>query len=102
MELTFEKQTAIRSVSAVFDTDLVNPIVSWSGKKPSPAKCVKDYTVEVFDGSSWHTVADITDNFMRKRTHTFEPISAQKIRLTVTATWGDPSARIMELRAESV
>ena len=42
------------------------------------------------------------DNFMRKRTHNFEPIKAEKIRVTALATWGDPSARIMEIRAEAV
>ena len=100
--LTFEKAAVIHSVSVVFDTDLANPIVSWSGKKPTPARCVKDYTVEVFDGTAWITVAEITDNFMRKRTHTFEPVNAEKIRVTVKETWGDKSARIMEIRATEV
>jgi hypothetical protein len=58
--------------------------------------------VEVFDGAEWKTVAAVADNIMRKRTHAFEPITAEKIRVTVTATWGDPSARIMEVRAEAV
>ena len=98
--LSFEKETSINSVSIVFDTDLANPVVSWSGKKPNPGRCVKDYTVEVFDGAKWITVADIQDNFMRKRTHTFEAVTAQKLRVIVKETWGDPSARIMEIRAE--
>jgi len=97
--LTFGEKTAINSVSVVFDTDLANPVVSWSGKRPNPAKCVKDYTVEVFDGESWITVADVQDNFLRKRTHTFEPVQAEKLRITAKETWGDPSARIMEVRA---
>jgi len=102
VELAFEQRTEIRSVSLVFDTDLANPVTSWTGKIPTPARCVKDYTVEVFDGTAWNTVAAVTDNFMRKRTHGFEPVTAEKIRVTVTATWGDPSARIMEVRAEKV
>ena len=97
--LTFEKKTAINSISVVFDTDLANPVVSWSGKKPSPTKCVKNYAVEVFDGSAWITVAEVADNFMRKRIHTFETITAEKIRVIAKETWGDPSARIMEIRA---
>lgn len=99
VELTFQKATAIDSVSVVFDTDLANPIVSWSGKNPTPARCVKDYTVEVFNGTQWVTVAQVTDNIMRKRTHTFDAMTAQNLRVTVTETWGDPSARIMEIRA---
>ena len=86
----------------VFDTDLANPIVSWSGKKPTPARCVKDYAVEIFDGTAWQTVAEVAGNIMRKRTHTFEAVKAEKIRITVKETWGDPSARIMEIRATEV
>jgi hypothetical protein len=36
---------------------------------------------------------------MRKRTHRFDRVTAEKLRVTVTETWGDPSARIMEIRA---
>lgn len=97
--LAFEKPTSINSVSVVFDTDLANPIVSWSGKKPTPTRLVKDYTAEVFDGSKWITVAQVTNNIMRKRTHSFDAVTAEKLRITVTETWGDPSARIMEIRA---
>ena len=99
VELTFEKPTDINSVSVVFDTDLANPIVSWSGKKPTPSRCVKDYAVEVFDGECWITVAEIAGNFMRKRTHNFDTVKAEKLRITAKETWGDPSARIMEIRA---
>ena len=99
VELTFESPADINCVSVVFDTDLANPVVSWSGKKPTPTRCVKDYTVEVFDGEAWVTAAQITNNILRKRTHSFDALKAQKVRITVTETWGDPSARIMEIRA---
>ena len=36
---------------------------------------------------------------MRKRTHRFEPKPVEKIRITISATWGDKSARITEVRA---
>lgn len=97
--LTFDKATTINSVSLVFDTDLVNPIVSWIGKNPTPDKCAKNYTVEVFDGSQWVCVAQVADNKMRKCTHHFAPMTAEQLRVTVQETWGDPSARIMEIRA---
>ena len=102
LELSFKEQVPIRSVSVVFDTDLTNPVSSWhlASKAPGVFNCVKDYTVDVYDGSTWVTVADVQDNFMRKRTHSFDAILAQKLRITVKETWGDPSARIMEVRAE--
>ena len=59
----------------------------------------KDYTVEVYEGQNWVTVADISGNFMRKRNHTFCKTLVEKIRVTVTDTCGDKSARITEIRA---
>ena len=97
--LTFAKPAQINSVSVVFDTDLAYPIVSWSGKNPTPGRLVKDYTVEVFDGTQWLAVAQGHDNIMRKCTHRFPAVTAEKVRITVQETWGDPSARIMEVRA---
>ena len=102
VELKLQKPETLTSVSLAFDTDMVNPATSWSYKVPNPAKCVKDYTVEVFDGGKWITVADVQENFMRKRNHSFAPVTAEKIRVTAKETWGDPSARIMEIRAEKV
>ena len=102
IELEFEDTAVINNVSVCFDTDLVNPGVAWGVKVAEPPKCIKDYIIEVFDGNDWIKVADEKDNFMRKRTHCFEPINAQKIRVTALATWGNPSARIMEIRAEKI
>ena len=99
LELTFQKKAQIDSVSVVFDTDMTNPGTCWhaGSKAPGVATCVKDYTVEVFDGSNWICVADIQENFMRKRNHYFDAITAEKIRINVHSTWGDPSARIIEV-----
>jgi hypothetical protein len=36
---------------------------------------------------------------MRKRIHRFEMLTVEKIRVNVLATWGDRSARIVEIRA---
>ena len=99
--LTFEKPEAVGEVQLTFDTDLANPLVSWSGKNPTPKQCVKNYCVQLFDGTGWVTVVRVKDNFMRRRTHSFPLVTAQKLRVTVTETWGDLSVRIMEIRAGS-
>ena len=99
IEVDFQKNATIDQVRLTFDTDLNNPITSWGGKKPTPARCVKDYTLCAFDGKEWIAIATVKDNFMRRNVHRFDPITAQKLRVTVTETWGDPSARIMEIRA---
>ena len=99
--LDLEKPADINSVSLAFNTDLSNPGSCWhpGSKGPGVFCCVKDYTVEIFNGKDWIAVAQIQENFMRKRTHRFDTVTAEKIRVTVTKTWGDPSARIMEIRA---
>ena len=55
--------------------------------------------MELFTGGKWVEVADVKDNFMRKNILTFEKCVAEKIRVNVTATNGDRSARITEVRA---
>lgn len=99
LELKLEKTAQINHVSVVFDTDLTNPGTCWGIKIPNVPLCVKHYTVEVFDGAVWHKVAEETENFMRKRNHNFQAMTAEKIRITAYETWGDPSARIIEVRA---
>lgn len=99
LELQLAQPTEINQISLVFDTDMSNPGTCAHAKYPAVSTCVRDYTVEVFDGSAWTNVADICGNFMRKCTHRFAALVAEKIRVTVTATNGDPSARITEVRA---
>lgn len=99
LRLDLEKPTEINRIDLVFDTDMTNPGTCWGIKIPHVPVCVKDYTLEVFDGESWLPVADIRENFMRKRIHTFPVRTARGIRVTVKETWGDPSARIIEIRA---
>ena len=52
----------------------------------------------IADGA-WLEVAKAEGSIMRKRTHSFAPVTAEKVRVTVERTWGDPSARIMEVSA---
>jgi len=99
IELKLENPTDINSVSVVFDTDMSNPGTAFGIRIPNVSVCAKEYVVEVFAEGEWVKVGEDTDNFMRKRTHTFEKLNAEKIRVTVFATWGDPSARITEVRA---
>jgi len=99
LQLDFAAPAEINSVSLVFDTDLTNPGTCWGIKFPGVPQCVKDYTVEVFADGKWVQVADVKDNFNRKNILTFEKCVAEKVRVNVTATHGDKSARITEVRA---
>lgn len=105
IELTFAKPAEIDTVSLVFDTDMTNPGTPHVNHKPvkipGVPQCVKDYDVEIFTGDGWRKIAETRGNFMRKQTHRFDAAEVEKIRVTVLATWGDKSARIMEIRAKS-
>lgn len=67
---------------------------------PQP-ETVRDYALEALDsaGSSWHPLAQVTGNYQRLRVHRFEPTQTAAVRLRVTATNGDPNARLFEVRA---
>lgn len=97
--LDLKEPAEINSVSVVFDTDLTNPGTCWGIKIPNVPLCVKDYEIEAYADGEWKKVAKEEGNFMRKRIHTFETLRAEKIRVNVLATWGTPSARILEIRA---
>ena len=99
LQVEFEAPTAINTVSLVFDTDMSNPGTCWHAKYPTVPSCVKAYTLEAWDGENWITIGTETDNFMRRCRHRFDTVTARKLRVTVTQTWGDPSARITEIRA---
>ena len=100
LQAEFKQPVPINRVSLVFDTDMSNPGTCHTGRYPEVSTCVKDYLVEVFANGGWTTVAEVTGNFMRKCNHRFDAMNAEKIRITVNSTWGDPSARITEVRAE--
>jgi hypothetical protein len=95
LELDFGKPVELNSVRLTFDTDL-NPKFP---VRPVVPQCVKDYRVEVLDGGKWVEVVKESGNFLRHRAHRFPPRTASKLRLTVDATNGDPSARVFEIRA---
>ena len=99
LSLTFERPAEVDHVSVVFDTDLSSPGTCWTSKIPGVPECVKDYVIEGYADGKWAVLAEEKGNFLRKRTHGFQKRTLEKIRITVTATWGDRSARIMEIRA---
>lgn len=95
LTLSWDTPELVDTVQLTFDTDLdANPTF----RKYVP-ECVSDYTVSVFDGKTWETVVDESDNFQRLRVHKFPQTRIEKLRLTVTKTHGDPSVRLYEIRA---
>lgn len=105
VRLDFDETKTLSSVRLTFDSDLDTNIYlpkPWGvfGNIVMPT-CVKDYTVEYLNGGRWETLVQIRDNYQRHRVHAFDPVRADAVRVTVTATNGDPSARLYEIRCES-
>ena len=96
IRLDFPKPTEVRQVRITFDTDLTPTRV---GVNPYPHTLVKSYAVEGFDGEKWIPLASEERNDLRLHVHDIAPTTLTALRVTVKETWGDPSARIFEIRA---
>ncbi len=96
IELDFGRAKKISMVQLTFDTNLE---VKHQENKRLPQELVRDYQVQVETDAGWKTVADVKHNYQRRRIHRFDPVKTAKIRVLITATHGDTSARIFEVRA---
>jgi hypothetical protein len=95
IEIDLESDLMLNSIHLTFDTELSKA----RPEKPVSGVCAKDYMLSAHSNGQWITVAEVKDNYLRHRIHDFDKIKADKIRLTITATNGAPSARIYEIRA---
>ncbi|MGD7708274.1 FAD-dependent oxidoreductase [Microlunatus sp. Y2014] len=98
LELRWDEARTLGEVHLAFDTDLDTSTDARPGLHRAP-ECVADHRVELLVGGEWVMVASVTGNYRRRQVHTFEPRSTDACRIVVTATNGDPSARIYEVRA---
>ncbi len=108
IELRWDRPQKISSVQIVFDTgfDRILTLTSQNNfnqgviRAPQP-ETVRDYTVAVRrrGAAEWTEAASVRGNFYRLRRHTFPPVEAEAVRITVHATNGDDAARIFEVRA---
>ena len=78
----------------MFDSDLTPKRV----KERMPGRLVKSYAVEILVDGKWRMVVEEDENFLRYRIHAFPEAEIAALRVTVTETWGDPSARLFEIR----
>jgi hypothetical protein len=104
LTLTLAEPTEVSCVHLTFDT-------IERGYRDAPIncderyarRCVTDYRVEVRTESGWQQVVAEEGNYQRRRVHTFLPVKAQAIRVTVLRV-RDPQyrARVYEVRVYSV
>lgn len=108
VQLAWDQPQKIGRVQILFDTGFGRILTLTSQndfnrgviRAPQP-ETVRDYTVAVRKrgAAEWTEVASVKGNFYRLRRHSFTPVEAEALRVTVQATNGDDAARIFEIRA---
>ena len=97
IQLDWDKPVEIHSVRLTFDVDLINPAFS-NQALPIVPQTVSDYQVEGLEGNDWQTLYSETGNYLRHRICNFSTKTVSAIRIVITKTWGDRSARVLEVR----
>lgn len=103
LTLEFDEIVAINSIRISFDSSLDENIYlpePWGkyGSNSALSTIVKDYSIDVMDGTGYRNIARIEGNYLRHKMHRFERVDVKAIRITVEKTNGDLSARIFEVR----
>ena len=95
VRLDLARPAEATEVRLTFDTDLTTRRVVLC---PYPRQLAKSYCVEGLRDGQWTVLADVRENTLRHRVHGFPRQRLEAVRVTVRETWGDPSARIFEIR----
>ena len=96
IEVKLKEPSTVGAVQCTFDTDLDRSLASQ--KEARPAVCVRDYTLECHVNGKWKRMVRVRDNVQRFRRHQFAQVKTDRIRLTVEATHGAKTARVLEMR----
>jgi hypothetical protein len=102
----FKKEAEVREVQLRFDSNLtreIRPSMSYwatnSQVRGVPGELVKDYTIELINKGEIVALKEVTGNYHRLNKLFFDSITADSIRITVTATNGWSTARIFDIKA---
>jgi hypothetical protein len=100
LELSWAQPQTIREVQLVFPGHLVREYHAYGPFYRDP-QCPRDYAIEVFTGGAWRCVLEVKDNYQRLRRHQLSaPVVADKLRVLISTTNGDPSASLYEIRCQ--
>jgi hypothetical protein len=107
LELAWDEPQRLSRVQLTFDTGFHRELTLTSSnginssiiRAPQP-ETVRDYRLEYRSSaeSKWEPLAAGKDNHQRLVRHEFSPVTAEAIRLVVTASNGDKFARVFEVR----
>ena len=95
LELRWPEEQEFDTVQITFDTDALKRVTLPLFRYP---ECVKAYRVLAAVSGGWRELVRVTDNYVRRRVHRFDPVRSRRLRVVVEATNGAASARIYEVR----
>ena len=93
LALAFAEPVPVNEVRLTFDTDLTPTRVALY-----PKTLVKAYRIEGRVEGRWVKLVEERCNTLRLKVHRFPERTVEALRITVMETYGDPSARINEVR----
>ena len=107
IELAWPRPVRLAQVQLTFDSGFQRELTLSASdaanrhviRAPQP-ETVKDYVVQYRGAADadWTDLARVAGNHQRLCRHSFDPVEAIALRVTVLATNGDPLARIFEIR----
>jgi hypothetical protein len=98
LELTWAEPVEIGRIELTFPCQLLRDYRNYPGLYRDP-ECPKDIMAEVYVDGCWLEVGKLLGNYQRIRVIVPEhPVQTERLRITVHATNGDPSAGIYEIR----
>jgi FAD dependent oxidoreductase len=98
LELAWENPQALGEVQLVFPGHLIREYHAYAPFYRD-AQCPRDYAIEIPADGGWQRLVEVRDNYQRLRKHPLPSgTRTARLRVVVTATNGDPSAAIIEVR----
>ena len=102
---TWKKPVTISGARMIFDSDLkvrskrMRKLEATTERVDIPKMMTKSYKIEALVGKEWKTIYSESDNYLRLRKVSFEPVETKQLRLVVTETWGAEKAHIFAFDA---
>ncbi|PPF42704.1 hypothetical protein C5B85_15640 [Pseudoclavibacter sp. AY1F1] len=101
IELAWDAPVEVRQLQVTFAGHLLREYHAYPPFYRDP-QCAKTYAIEVPEGEGWRPIIEVDGNYRTRVVHTLdEPVLTDRVRLVVSATNGDASAAVYEMRAYS-
>jgi hypothetical protein len=95
LELRLPTPVRFNEIQLTFDTDANRRVGLPLFRYP---ECVKKYEIAIPQGAGWTTLVHADDNYFRRRVHTVDAVTTNRVRINILETNGSPHARIYEVR----